>query len=976
MLFKVLMQLCAASIMWVLLLSTTTQIVHGLPVPNADYPIYSERRSVFFTDQMTVFPQDKNITLTVLHNILLPPQWLLLKDGFDVFQHDRIKTVRNTTTFTCVTSYDTGTYSFIEIDALNTGYNIQSWTFNLSVIGADSETLHVEREPEYLAMSGASLAPQPIIRWDMLQDGVSRGRIEPFIAKAPPNSSHHYITYEQTTIDLNEKLTTFSGLMIVGEPGDYTIGFVDADTCEIVLLPRPVAIYASWYSLLSTLIISTVISIGILLLGIVIRLILNHRRHNKDASSYVTFLKSFKMSILIKNIDVLLHRRGSDSLHLYFKTLRLFIVLSAILTVLGLALLIPITLRGDNHLGDTYLFTQANWQFSAPSLFVYQVAVVVIFISLIILYTRFNDERVFNLYDRNHLVTSRTVLLTGLPKSIIDGTLLSEFLQTSYSKGIYSLSIILEKHFHRPEITSDLDGFNDGFLKEMSAERSNQSAIKSTGQAFVTFSCVSDKHLFQTQYSPHKWGWAKDISHKIPPQYEAELQTKKWRAYSDVPRVSDIMWTKLHCPSSYNSHSWTVFILIISFMFFMTTSIFAVLLHDLQYERLPISKHITSNMSHDWIDYMVYTFLPCNVLLVLNRIIPCIIKAIFERSRIYVRSSLKYKIMLTTFYAQAISIVGVPTLYYVLLMGFPITSTNVFFFPTNFFRTGVTPFLDSSRIYSSVANLIKFFKYKESYLIDERFLDLSTQYVNVLLMVLMISIYAPMFPPLFILMPLYMVKKYFFDKYTIISSKIVNPPSDKQLVEPLQHCLWMIITCMSLFNLAYAIMIVRFDLLIVYIFLFIIGFGRYVPSCSRSLCYGVCDGAVLPCMDMKHHEEEDNDVELDRSETETDDDEDDEDSLHLSDMDVDGAVEMKDIGGDKQQDKPHNSLLHSFTRMTLNLKQNYAVESSKNIFSFIFNTRYKLPSAKSITVHLYFSPVYCTDRSQFTAQEEEKVEQA
>ncbi|EFA75203.1 hypothetical protein PPL_11277 [Heterostelium album PN500] len=960
----------------------------GVPKPNPDFPIFSERRSVFFIDWMNVYPQDKNVQLTVLHHIYITPNWNIRKDGFDVFQYDRVTVKENTTTFKCVMSYDSGVYSFIQQDALNTGYNVQSRLFNLTVGGAeDSETLRlVDGDGARLVISGQAFQTQPTVEWGIIEqddEAVSSGRIEPFIARAPTTSLHHYITFDKIEINSKRRTTTFKGLAITGEPGEYQIGFVDADTCEIVLVSEPIRVVSMWYGIITMCSMSTLVSLFVFVLGLTIRLITASRRTNTKLSN---FFKSFNISILINNIDTVLEGRGTESLQNYFKFLRLSIIQSVVLALLGLVLLIPISLAGDNSLFDIYLLTQANWQFDSSRLFVYQVAFLLVFISIIILYSRFNGERVYSQHDSNHLVTSRTVLLKGLPKSLVDCTILNEYLQTSYSKGIFSLSIILEKEYERYAKILDLDGLSETII-QIDGDKID-APLRSTGQAFVTFSCVSDAHQFQTQYSPHKWSWAKAMAPTPPAKYEVELQIKQWKAYS-VPRVSDIMWTKLHSPSNQHSTSFTLFLLALSFLLSMSFSFLAAFIHDSQFGRL--SPNII-NIQTDPIgitssSFFIYTFIPCNMLLFLNRVLPCVVKGIFEKSNSFVRSSLKSKIMLTTFYVQTLSIVGVPTIYYSIMTAYPFfTTRNEFFYPSNFFRTGgmfytlfiiyyaiVTPFLDSSRIYSSIANLIKFSKKKDQALINERFLDISTQYINILLLMLMVSIYAPIFPLLFLMTLIYLIKKYFFDKYTIITSKIKSPPSDRLLVEPLQHCIWFVLTSACLFHLFYVFIIDRSDLLFIYGFLFIIGLGRYIPSCSRSLCYGVCDGAVLPCVDS--------DIKLFKLFEEGDDSDDEtrgnvnntNEKYSMATRDDDGvvAIEMKDYDNDEDEDDNENGhgnrkLMNS--QMTLNIKQNYAVEGGqRGFFSALFSNRYQLPSPKAITINQYTSPLYITELSHYTS---------
>ncbi|GAM21123.1 hypothetical protein SAMD00019534_042980 [Acytostelium subglobosum LB1] len=982
--------------------------VEGDPAPNPEFPIYSKRRSVVFIGWMKVFSQDKDVSLTVLHNIIQDPSWRPLRNGKDLFQRDRIRSSGNTTTFSCVISYDSGMYHFKQIDPLNTGYNIQSGLFNLTVQGNDTKTLLLDREPSTRVVTGDALQTQPIVSWG-ITNTESRGRIEPFIVSAP-ESSTHYITFSKIDIDRTAKTTTFQGLAIVGDEGEYSIGFVDSDTCEIVLVSQPIEVVVAWPSLITIIVVSMMISLCVFVLGLAIRLFMNHARHNigNDSASSATslnYLKSFQMSILVKNIDEFLDRRGSDSLHIYFKSIRLFIIFTIVQTVLGLALLIPLSIIGNNSLFEIYILTQSNWQYDSSKLYIYQALVVVVFVSFILLYSRFNTERIYNQHDRNHLVASRTVLLDGLPKSMIDCTLLREYVQNSYSKGIFSLALILDKHFSSAQIERDLDGFTDGFTKDLSADINNKEVISSTGRAFITFSCVSDAHLFQTQFSPHKWTWIKSIAPIPPSSSDAELQIKKWRAYQ-VPRVSDIMWTKLHSLSGQHRLWRTILQVFISIILFMSISFAAVLLHDSQFERLNRRVYFKADYSRA-IHFLVYTFLPCNILLFLNRVIPCIIKQILVKSRIFVRSSLKSKILLTTFYAQALSIVFVPSFYFVIMMGSPVDDVNIFFSPANFFRTGgffysqfiiyyaiVTPFLDKSRIYSNAANLLRFHRYKQNALIAERFLDLSTQYGNLLLLVMMVAIYAPLFPILYLALLLYLITKYFFDKYTSISSKIRNPPSDRLLVEPLQHCIWMIITCIAIFNVGYVLMLSRIDLIFVYGFLFIVGLGRYVPSCSKSLCYGVCDGAVMPCMESdgwllrrlrrkgkkdKSGGGADKDINSEvnsqagAEQTEDNSDSDDSDYEYdeqINDINspsqhdgVNGVVmEMRDIGSpDNNKSRPTQSL-----RMTLDIEQDYAMESpGRSFFSFLYSSRFQLPSPKSITIHQYFSPLYRTGFSMF-----------
>eukprot|EP01132_Coremiostelium_polycephalum_P007651 gene7651-9410_t len=657
-------------------------------------PLASERRSTRFVGGMVVSSLEKNITIEILPGSIDDTRWTILKNGFHVLESKRMKTERTEDdrgmiVFKCVTSFDTGVYKLRQKDSTNTGFNAETLGFNLTVQGPDSDTLIFVRSPSRKAISGSTIPIQPIIGFGRreFESVSSKGNIEAFIAYGPNgqvgNGEHNFVSFfSKREIDLEKKETYFEGIAIIGDPGLYRLGFVDQDTCEVAIMDYDIEVMPIWHGVATSTVLSLVFGLVMILLTIVLKLLANWKINEKH-------FMSFRHTI-VTPVSQLVEKRG-EALRIYFKALRLLGTQTLFFAFLSLVLLVPITIRGNNKLYDIFLISQSNWSSESAYLFIYQAFLFLLFGSFLIVYTRFNDERIYMSHDSNHLVSSRTVLLTGLPKSLIDCNMLKDFLQTSYSKGIYALNIILEKYFTNQDMINDLNGRTEYIYTDNN--NGEQSTIVSTGKAFITFSCVSDAHLFKTQFSPHKWSWAKAMSPVPPEDYKAELLIKKWKAYQ-APNVQDILWTKLHNPSNHHSVPLTILLLILCIFFFSTISMCAIILFDSQFSR--ISDDTTINFKSTGFKfslsvYFVYIFVPCMVLLVINRIIPKSIANILEKSGSFVRSNLKSRIMFVTFLAQAISIVVVPSTYFSLLMSHDvnIAHPNSFFYPINFFRTGV-----------------------------------------------------------------------------------------------------------------------------------------------------------------------------------------------------------------------------------------------------------------------------------------------
>eukprot|EP01133_Synstelium_polycarpum_P016910 gene16910-20109_t len=864
------------------------------PKPNPLYNLYSERRSVLWVGNMTVHSTERNVTIGLFNEVAFATEWTLRKNRFSVFERERIRTLETTATFKCVTSYDSGSYTLVQNEAMNTGYNIQSWTFDLTVLGPDHETLGIVRPPSLNIVSGGAFPTQPIIA----HSNTSHGFIEPFIVRSPNNvtgPARNYITYTSIKRDQANRLTRFEGLTVIGETGEYIIGFVDSDTCEIAIMPVPISVTPTWIGLMVMIVFASVLSFIIIILSIIIR-IAARKGTNKN------WFVSVRSSMLSK-LDVLLAKRG-EALAVYFRSLKLFIIQSAVFTVLGLILLTPVTIQGDNKLFDIYKYSQPNWMNDSSFLYFYQVVVFLIFVSMIIIYTRFNKERIFLAHDSNHLVSSRSVLLTGLPKSLVDCTVLKDYLQTGYSTGVYALSIILEKDFSYHDKMRDLEGDGD-VVDPKVGSLETQSPLKSTGNAFITFSCVSDAHLFKTQFSPHRWSWAKAFSPVPPPIYAAELQIKQWRAYN-APPVSDILWTRLHNPSNQYSSPTTIFLIAISLLFFCLLSSIAIFIYDSQFGRI-------------------------------------------------------------------ISIVVVPSTYFILMMGYDLDPyQNLFFLPMDFHRTGVifychfiiyyailTPFLDSTCVFITISNLFKYLfmnkdkKVRHDSIFSENSLNLTTQYTNYLLMVFMVSIYAPLFPLLFLPLFVYLFKKYYFDKYLVVASTKNPSVSDRLLVAPMQHCVWLIMTLTSGFYLLYVLNFDRTDLI-------------------------ACDGAIMPCLDTMDFGKKAEEQEMTLKDGEDYDDQEGEEEEQQQ-----GAEQDLELGGGSvlHARHPHTDIngggdeeLKESTdkEMILNIQQNYSSTQSKGFFSFMFNSRYMLPKPKAITIIQYSSPFFNTELSQCALMEGEE----
>ncbi|KAF2071081.1 hypothetical protein CYY_007602 [Polysphondylium violaceum] len=982
---------------------------------------------------MTVSSLEQDITIQLLPGTENSINWVIIKDNFNLLETNKVHTNtdseadRGSFTFKCVTTYDSGVYKLKQRDPTNTGYNLETAIFNLSVVGDNLETLQLVKPPSHRIISGSSFSQQPIIAYgrEQLPDwmGESQGSIEPFIVSSPSNGAHlHYaVQYQKNHIDRENKQVKFAGLTILGEPGYYTIGFVDSDTCEIFIYPHQIRVFSVYTDVVVNIILAIVLALGILVLSLFIRILGSLKTNSRP------FI-SFRLSV-IAQMDAVLKSKGEALTH-YFKAQRILIFQTTLFALIALALLVPVTIHGDNNFKDLYYLSQTNWKSDSPYLFLYQGVVFCIFISLIMCFYRFNQERISLSHDNNHLVTSRTVLLTGLPKSLINASMLKDFLQTSYSNGIYALNIVLQKSFTNQDKINDLNGrvefiYNNNNQDNIGDDEKNSPNGEpggfSTGTAFITFSCVSDAHLFKTQYSPHQWKWAKGITPIPPDEYQKEMNISNWKSYN-VPFVSDILWTKLHNLSSYHSTGFTIFLLSMTTLIFSAISFTAILIYDSQFSNLYKSNPANielDNIAYTICIYFIYLFIPMVVLLVNNRLIPIIIHKIMIKSNLFVRSSLKSKILIFSFLIQSLAIFLVPSFYFLMIMN-PSTHIfhpNSFIYPINFFRTGgifftnftilfgiLSPFYECSESPLILYNWIfkrrtmkteEIFKFSAPNLID--------LYSNSLLMVLMICCYAPIFPPLFLFGVVYMVLKYFFVKYLAMATKDSFPISDKYLVYSVQNIIWLILVMTACFHFYYVVCFERVDLSFVYIFLFIVGFGRYVPSCSKSLCYSFVDGAELPCFqnesDCSDLEQDDNDDgdESDKEDGENgnQDNSNDKDPINnnnnssrIGSINNDNSSEesksrdrsltpsstdemMEYYKRQQQQQEEEQSMNNkqqqqkrSKESTTLNLKQNYMSTIEGGFLSFLFNRRYKLHSPRSMKVTTYLSPFYGKDISQ------------
>ncbi|EGG21320.1 hypothetical protein DFA_01201 [Cavenderia fasciculata] len=1045
----------AAFMLLVITFSLCISLSDGYAKINPSFQVYSERRSTRFFGNMTLTSGESDVLLNVLYSYPTSINWMLLKDGFNVYEGNRIVTTLNTTTLSCVTTHDSGVYSLVQHDSLNTGFNVQTSQFNLTVVGDDKneEGLSFVTPPSTNALNGQSFPIQPVLRF---VNGA--GVVEPFIVKSPESNNaiskksgvpNNIITYTSASVIQEHNLIIFTGLAIVGEPGEYIIGFVTTAGCSVLIYPEPINVGPEWSAMVIVIAVSLLFSFAMIFITAGVKLFIGYRRTGRISIS--TFLHSVQAPIdevLGKNI----------ALSTYFKVLRLFLLQSLLFTIISLTPYLPITKTGDNKLTGAYALSQANWFVDSSYLFSYSILSFLVFVSLVVIYTRFNDERIYHNHDSNHLVTSRSVMLTGLPKSLVDCNILKNYLQTSYSKGIYSVTIVLEKHFSEIEHNLDLDGKIDSIFlssglsssnnekdkekeKEQQLEQqqkddhlSNENSInisindqgvninndnleplKSTGTAFITFSCVSDAHLFKTQFSPYKWTWVKDVYPMAPQQFQIELQMKRWKSYN-IASVSDLLWTKLHNPSRLYGPALTTFLLILSIFFFSCLSFLSVLIYDSQFEKFKSHSffHYKRRNGNDVTlavySFWFYIFLPCCILLVVNRLIPPCISSIFKKSWITVRSSLKSRTMAVTFYAQVFSIAVVPSFYFMMMMG-TLSGRNVFYTPIDFFRTGglfyvyfiiffsiVSPILDSYCIASIVFKVIRCRKVSMDD-VNGKCLDLANQYCNFLLTVLLISIYAPFYPLLFVLLFFYLTKKYYFDKYIVVASSLPPPPSDKLLIEPLQNCIWFTITLAPAVHLLYCIGIYRTDMMFIFVFLLVVGFGRYVPSCSKSLCYSVCDGAILPCVDNPNRiDDEDEYIDMDNEMMDFGNNSSNSDqppqsqqmshpsqqphhrrrtNNHASEQDINinnnnlnnssggggGGVGAISNGQTEKEMKEIND-----KETILNIEQQYSTRGSQGRFSFLY--RFRLPRPKSITITQYSSPFFNTSHSQCIIHDE------
>ncbi|KYQ93273.1 hypothetical protein DLAC_05932 [Tieghemostelium lacteum] len=913
---------------------------------------------------------------------------------------DELKNLRGGAfTFKCVTTYDSGLYYLKQKSAFNTGFNKKTLGFNLTIQGENSETLVLVKEPAKTALSGQNFAVQPIIGYGRVEGLKSYGNIEPFIAKGPFGSKRNFIFSDQTPrINETDKTVHFGALTIIGVEGDYVIGFVDADTCEIVLVPFTIEIVYSRTVLFAMFGLALLISLLISLLSTTLYWFVNFKFSTKP-------LVTLWVSIQVPMAELI--RKKGEALKMFFKFQHLLVLQSFIFAALSAVLLLPVTIKGDNDLYDIYRFSQANWNTESSYLYIYQVALGLLFVLYIFIYTRFNEERIFLSYDENHLVTERSVMLTGLPKSLIDCTILKEFLQTGYSKGIYSLSIILEKQFSNQDIVNDIKGDPDliedvinseeGVNRQISSRNilENVGTILSSRTAFITFSCVSDAHLFKTQFSPMKWSWAKSISPVPPQDYKYEMNIKDWKAY-EAPRLFDILWTKFHNPANYHKKYTTIILMIVLTLVAGGFSYGCAVLFSQQFSSHAIDIHSDAGVVI-WV-YLIYSLIPAGIILTINKLIPIFVKKIFDKSSIFVRSDLKVLTLIYTFVAQAISIVVAPTLSFIADNRMNPTSdyaNNSFFYPINFMKSGgffysqfvilysiLTPFIDTTNFFTIMSKLLKKNKkcggkdqkqpeQQENDFLFNSSVNLTTHYSNTLLLVLIVSCYGIIFPLLFVLLFIYCLVKYHFIKYVAVTTKTSVPKSDTYLVCGVQRCIWIIITLTFSFHFIYVIQFERYDVMLAYIFMLVIGFGRYIPSFSQSVCYTFCDGAVFPISSMfsKSHQDivdeysDDEDEKLPRDSSSS--------SSSSSDDENDIVVDVDD----NQQDHPYveDSKFDEIIRneddikpmrqkqnlkqTILRLKQSYWSKiSGTGMFSF--SSLYKLPQSKPITIITYSSPFY------------------
>ncbi|KAN0032350.1 hypothetical protein ACTFIV_006239 [Dictyostelium citrinum] len=830
-----------------------------------------ERRSTLFIGNLTIESSERDLTLGLLPGTGNNFQWLVFKDGFNLMEGKRVQSDRSNDAlnFQCVTTYDSGVYYFKQNDPTNTGYNIDTDRFILNVIGNDTETLEMIREPSSIVMSGTSFSVQPIIGFGRVKlpswKGESRGRIEPVILQSPSNGKnmHLLLQFRGININLDKKETTFNTLSLIGEPGVYRIGFIDIDTCEMYKSTMDIRVVGTLNSLFLEWSLAAFIVLLIIIVSLVINFIAKHKVKSKG------FL-SLKMAFLTPMESI--YKFKGESIRFYFKSQRLLVFQCLFFTFISLVLFIPVTVKGDNKFRDMILLSQANWNANSPFLFLYQVQVFLLFCSLIICYTRFNDERIYLSHDSNHLVTSRSVLLTGLPRSLTNVQMLKDFLQTGYSNGIYSVSIILIKIFSQSDKENDLNGRLEHIYVDPNTDINqlpSEQKIESTGKAFITFSCVSDAHLFANQFSSYKWtkSLIKRITQPtIPQEYRVELGTDNWKAYP-APRVSDILWTKLHDPANFRNVGWTILQMVGIIFFFLVIVFFAIIFYETQFSVIdtisPIDYGTKQGMLVSLTSYLAYYFCPSIILMGLNHSLPGIIRFILMRSNNYVRSFSKSKVMLITFIAQSLIIVIFPSAYFLINVNpdsAEDSDQNLFLVPIKFLRRGgsfyihfitifamVTPFLELSNLSDIVYKILFHRNLKTEEIFSFEPLNLKKQYLNSLLLVMMIGCYGPIFPLLWIFVLSYLIVKFYLVKYVCIASKAPIPPSDKYFAVSFQQCIWFILTVISTFHFYYVVSFGRVDLMCVYIFLVVVAFGKYFPSCSKSLCYSFFDGAVLPC---------------------------------------------------------------------------------------------------------------------------------
>ncbi|KAM9987501.1 hypothetical protein ACTFIZ_005239 [Dictyostelium cf. discoideum] len=830
-----------------------------------------QRRSTTFSGNITIESSERDLTIGFSKGTVNNYEWLVFKDGFSLMEGRRVQSDESNQAlnFQCVTSYDSGIYYFKQNDPTNTGYNIETERFTLIVIGNDTETLVMIREPSSIVMSGTSFSVQPIIGFGRAilptWKGESRGRIEPVILESPSNGKnmHLLLQFRGIDIDLERKETTFNTLSLIGEPGVYRIGFIDIDTCEMYKSTMEITVIGALNSLYFEWSLSAFIVLLIIIVSLVINFIAKHKVKSKG------FL-SLKMAFLTPMESI--YKFKGESIRFYFKSQRLLVFQCLFFTFISLVLFIPVTVKGDNKFRDMILLSQANWNSNSPFLFLYQVQVFLLYCSLIICYTRFNDERIYLSHDSNHLVTSRSVLLTGLPRSLTNVQMLKDFLQTGYSNGIYSASIILIKIFSQSDKDNDLNGRLEHIYVDPNTDINqlpSELKIESTGKAFITFSCVSDAHLFTNQFSSYKWtkSLIKRITQPVIPQeYRVELGTDNWRAHP-APRVSDILWTKLHDPANFRNVGWTILQMIGIIFFFLVIVFFAIIFYETQFSIIdtisPIDYGTKQAMLVSLTSYLAYYFCPSIILMGLNHSLPGIIRFILMRSNNYVRSFSKSKVMLITFIAQSLIIVIFPSAYFLINVNPDsdhVSSQNLFLVPIKFLRRGgsfyihfitifamLTPFLELSNLSDIVYKILFHRNLKTEEIFSFEPLNLKKQYLNSLLLVMMIGCYGPIFPLLWIFVLSYLIVKFYLVKYVCIASKAPIPPSDKYFAVSFQQCIWFILTVISTFHFYYVVSFGRVDLMCVYIFLVVVAFGKYFPSCSKSLCYSFFDGAVLPC---------------------------------------------------------------------------------------------------------------------------------